>query len=101
MREFINWLKSIVIYTYAGPNRDKVEGKEIRQSVLDIGCGRGGDILKLYHARVGEYVGIDVDYEGIYSATDGAVSRFKYLKKKFPDFGKVTYLQADECKINS
>ena len=51
--------------------------------------------LKVYHARVGEYVGVDVDFEGIYSATDGAISRFNYLKKKFPDFGKVSYLQAD------
>ena len=95
MREFHNWLKSIIIYTYASPIRDSIEGKEKRQSMLDIGCGRGGDILKSFHARVGEYVGFDVDYEGIYSATDGAISRFKYFKKKYPGFGKVSFLQAD------
>ena len=70
-------------------------GKIVRQSVLDIGCGRGGDILKMYHARVGEYVGIDPDFEGIYSATDGAISRYNFLKTKFPDFGKVSFIQAD------
>ena len=95
MREFHNWIKSILIYTYASPMTNKIDGDKKRQSFLDIGCGRGGDILKVYHARVGEYVGIDVDFEGIYSATDGAISRFNYLKKKFPDFGKVAYLQAD------
>jgi len=95
MREFHNWIKSILIYTYASPLSNKLDGKKLRQSFLDIGCGRGGDILKVYHARVGEYVGLDVDFEGIYSATDGAISRFNYLKKKFPDFGKVSYLQAD------
>lgn len=95
MREFHNWIKSILIYTYASPMTDKLDGKKSRQSFLDVGCGRGGDILKVYHARVGDYVGIDVDFEGIYSATDGAISRFNYLKKKFPDFGKVAYLQAD------
>lgn len=95
MREFHNWLKSIMIYTYASPLTNTLDGKKVRQSFLDIGCGRGGDILKVYHARVGEYVGVDVDFEGIYSATDGAISRFNYLKKKFPDFGKVSYLQAD------
>jgi SAM-dependent methyltransferase len=102
MREFHNWIKSIIIYTYASPMANKIDGKEKRQTFLDIGCGRGGDILKIYHARVGEYVGVDVDYEGIYSATDGAISRFNYLKKKFPDFGKVTFLQADGgVKFNS
>lgn len=95
MREFHNWIKSILIYTFASPLSNTIDGKKKRQTFLDIGCGRGGDILKVYHARVGEYVGIDVDFEGIYSATDGAISRFNYLKKKFPDFGKVAYLQAD------
>lgn len=102
MREFHNWIKSIMIYTYASPIKNIIDGKKIRQSFLDVGCGRGGDILKVYHARVGEYVGIDIDYDGIYSATDGAISRFNFLKKKFPDFGKVSYLQADAgIELNS
>lgn len=95
LREFHNWIKSILIYTYCSPAANTMGGKIVRQSVLDIGCGRGGDILKMYHARVGEYVGIDVDFEGIYSATDGAISRYNYLKTKFPDFGKVSFIQAD------
>jgi tRNA G46 methylase TrmB len=95
LREFHNWIKSILIYTYCSPTANTMGGKIVRQSVLDIGCGRGGDILKMYHARVGEYVGIDVDFEGIYSATDGAISRYNYLKTKFPDFGKVHWIQAD------
>jgi SAM-dependent methyltransferase len=95
LREFHNWIKSIIIYTYCSPTSNTVGGKIVRQSVLDIGCGRGGDILKIYHARVGEYVGIDVDFEGIYSATDGAISRYNFFKTKFPDFGKVSFIQAD------
>ena len=95
MREYHNWIKSIIIYTYCSPIAHEKGGKIVRQSVLDIGCGRGGDILKMYHAKVGEYVGIDPDFEGIYSATDGAISRYKFFKTKFPDFGKVTYIQAD------
>lgn len=95
LREFHNWIKSILIYTYCSPTSNTLGGKIVRQSVLDIGCGRGGDILKMYHARVGEYVGFDPDFEGIYSATDGAISRYNFLKTKFPDFGKVTFIQAD------
>lgn len=102
LREFHNWIKSIIIYTYCSPTKFEKNGKIVRQSILDIGCGRGGDILKIYHARVGEYVGFDVDYEGIYSSTDGAVSRYNLYKKKFPDFGKVTYLHADgRTKLNT
>ena len=95
LREFHNWIKSILIYTYCSPTSNTLGGKIIRQSILDIGCGRGGDILKMYHARVGEYVGFDPDFEGIYSATDGAISRYNFLKTKFPDFGKVSFIQAD------
>jgi SAM-dependent methyltransferase len=95
MREFHNWIKSVIIYTYCSPTRKEINGKVMRQSLLDIGCGRGGDILKMYHARVGEYVGFDPDYEGIYSSTDGAISRYNLYKSKFPDFGKVTYFLGD------
>lgn len=95
MREFNNWIKSIIIYTYCSPARQERGGKIQRKSMLDIGCGRGGDLMKIYHARVGEYVGFDTDYEGIYSVSDGAISRYNYLKSKYPDFGKVSYLQAD------
>jgi len=95
LREYHNWIKSIIIYAYCSPVKEFGSKQFKRTSVLDIGCGRGGDILKWYHARVGEYVGIDVDYYGIYSSTNGAISRYNEFKKKFPDFGKVQWIQAD------
>lgn len=95
LREYHNWLKSIIIYAYCGPIKEFGSTQSKRTSVLDIGCGRGGDILKWYHARVGEYVGIDIDYYGIYSSTNGAISRYNEFKKKFPDFGKIQWIQAD------
>ena len=95
MREYHNWIKTSIINTYCSPSATEKGGKIVRKSFLDIGCGRGGDILKIYHARVGDYVGIDPDFEGIYSATNGAISRYNHLKTKFPNFGKVTYIQGD------
>jgi SAM-dependent methyltransferase len=95
LREYHNWIKSIIIYAYCSPVKEFGSKQTRRTSVLDIGCGRGGDILKWYHARVGEYVGIDIDYYGIYSSTNGAISRYNEFKKKFPDFGKVQWIQAD------
>jgi SAM-dependent methyltransferase len=95
MRSFQNWIKSILIYTYCQPFSRTKGDKLMKASILDIGCGRGGDIQKMYHARVGDYVGIDPDYEGLFAATDSAVSRYNFMKSKFPDYGKMIFIQAD------
>ena len=95
-RAFHNWIKSSLIYNYCSKN---LTGQKV--TVLDIGIGRGGDIMKYFSARIGELVGIDVDSNGIYSATDGAVSRYNNMKKKFPQFPKMTFMLADGgAKLN-
>ena len=95
MRDYHSWIKSIIIYTYCSPFNEFKNSDKKRSSVLDLGCGRGGDLLKWYHARVGDYVGTDPDYHGIYSSVDGAISRYNVMKKKFPNFGKITWVQSD------
>jgi len=95
MRGYHNWIKSIIIYTYCSPLFENKNSEKRRSSVLDLGCGKGGDLLKWYHARVGDYVGTDPDFHGIYSPVDSALSRYNEMKKKFPDFGKITWIQAD------
>lgn len=95
MRKFHNWIKSIMIYTHAAKKHSLRNGKEYRLKVLDIGCGRGGDIMKMYHPRVGYYVGIDPSYDNIHSPNDGALARYKIFKDKFPDFPKMEFIQAD------
>ena len=44
MRNFNNWVKSFLISTYVRQTRKKRDNPRI--SVLDIGCGKGGDLLK-------------------------------------------------------
>ena len=73
MRTFHNWIKSNIIYTYC----NKQYKNDVQQSVLDIGCGVGGDIMKFYYVSVAYYVGVDIAKEGIFSAVNGAISRFK------------------------
>jgi SAM-dependent methyltransferase len=95
-RHFHNWIKSILAYNYC--SKDVNNEKQI---VLDMGIGRGGDILKYFSARVGELVGIDVDNNGIYSATDGSYSRLANFKRKYPVFPKMTFMVADAgSKLN-
>ena len=95
MRDYHNWIKSTILYTYCFPQHITRVGKKKQMDVLDIGCGRGGDIMKMYHSRINKYVGIDVNYDSIYSATNGAISRYNNLKKKFPNFTDMTFILAD------
>ena len=94
MRNFHNWLKTNIIYPYCF--KRNIRNHEYRYDVLDIGMGRGADILKFFTTRVKSYVGIDPDYHGIYSSsTDGALSRLKTFKRKFPAFPPMTFIVAD------
>lgn len=94
-RDFHNWIKSIIIYSYCSQGKDNRDGKERKKTVYDMGCGRGGDIMKMYHSRVGEYIGTDPDYEGLFGAIDSATVRYQANVNKFPDFTKSIFIQAD------
>ena len=96
MRDWHNFIKSLLIFTYCSPKFiNRKDNRKQKIDVLDIACGRGGDNMKMYHARVKNYVGIDIDYHGINSSTDGAISRYNTLKKKFPNFTNMTFINAD------
>ena len=68
---------------------------KLKKISVDIGCGRGGDVMKWFHARIKSYVGFDPDYEGIYSSIDGIISRYNSRKKVFPQFYPAIFFQAD------
>ncbi|KAL9102302.1 MAG: hypothetical protein Q9163_002520 [Psora crenata] len=59
LRSFNNWIKSTIIHKFS-PNEDARGGDSL--NVLDIGCGKGGDLGKWAQAPqpVGYYVGVDV-----------------------------------------
>lgn len=91
MRDFHNYIKSNLIYTYC----NKMYQSNKQQSVLDIACGRGGDIGKFYYTNVDYLVGVDLDSEGFHSPVDGAISRYNAFRRKKPDFPKMYFIQAD------
>jgi SAM-dependent methyltransferase len=82
MGQFNNWVKSNVIYTYC--NAKSYDGIQLK--VLDIGCGRGGDIQKWYYCEVEMYTGFDPDLEGLTNATDGAITRYNQQKARHDRF---------------
>lgn len=91
MRNFHNWIKSIFIYTHCHP---VYQGNK-NLSVLDLACGRGADLMKFYYSKVSLYVGVDIDYDALTSAVDGAVSRYSKFKKSYPNFPKMFFIQAN------
>ena len=93
MRDFHNYIKSNIIFGYCSPK--ELNGKLQKLSILDIACGRGGDIQKFFHSRVKNYVGFDVDSNGIHSSTNGAISRYNTFKKKMPNMPKMDFMVAD------
>ena len=70
LKTFNNWIKSVLIHKFAYEplqNSNTVLPSKRGASqgrVLDIGCGKGGDLLKWAKARIGDYVGVG---EGILS----------------------------------
>ncbi|GAG38246.1 unnamed protein product, partial [marine sediment metagenome] len=91
MRNFHNWIKSSMIFSYINPT---YEGDR-HHTVLDIACGRGGELMKFYYAKVDMYVGIDIDNNGLISPTDGAISRYNQLRKTHPNFPRMFFVNAD------
>ncbi|KAG5264847.1 hypothetical protein AALO_G00258690 [Alosa alosa] len=56
MRNFNNWLKSVLI----GEILDKVRQRQREVSVLDLGCGKGGDLLKWRKGHINRLVCADI-----------------------------------------
>lgn len=59
---------------------------------MDLACGRGGDVRKFYYISVIKYVGIDIDYNGLTSKVDGAITRYNNLKNSKPGVPKMFFL---------
>ena len=66
--------------------------KGMRLYILDLCCGKGGDITKwrnvLQSRRGSKYVGIDKYADNIYNTKDGACSRYVSYQEKSKRFGK-------------
>ena len=95
MRNFHNWISSILLYTYCNP----VYEHEKQLNILDFKCERGKELMKYYYTKVNMYVGIDTDYNGIISPTDGAISRYNQLRKTHPNFPNMFFVHANPGAI--
>lgn len=91
LRSFNNWIKSCIIQKFSPEEAPQVEelgwGEEPKASaerkpllVLDIGCGKGGDLQKWQRApqSVGLYVGLDPADQSIDQARD----RYRGMRRR-------------------
>ncbi|KIR55441.1 mRNA cap guanine-N7 methyltransferase [Cryptococcus gattii Ru294] len=83
LKKFNNWIKSVLIGKFAHRPRGKV---------LDVGCGKGGDLNKWKQARIGLYVGLDVADQSVQQAAD------RYRRMPRPGFDAFFY--AHDCFSN-
>lgn len=58
LRNFNNWVKSVLIQEHTDKLREKDYGRRVR--VLDICCGKGGDLSKWQKARVDRVIFADI-----------------------------------------
>ena len=59
LKSFNNWVKSVLITKFAHPAfANGRKGRGMRGRVLDMGCGKGGDLTKWAKANVAELVGL-------------------------------------------
>lgn len=96
MRNFNNWVKSILVYTYIN---SVYEQGQRQLSAMDIECGVGVDIMKYYYGKVEFCINIDHDSASLLSPTDGAISRYNQLKKTHPNFPRMYFVRADASAL--
>ncbi|CAM8906286.1 unnamed protein product [Rhodiola kirilowii] len=78
LKKLNNWIKSVLIQLYTRKG----------DSVLDLACGKGGDLIKWDKAMIGYYVGIDIaagSVEDCRTRYNGEADHHRWRKKySFP-----------------
>ncbi|EGR31065.1 mRNA capping large subunit family protein, putative [Ichthyophthirius multifiliis] len=88
LRYFHNWIKSIIISKYSKQSQLIIQKEEDLTNcsnqlyVLEIGCGKGGDLKKWLHADIAFYIGVDISLNSLKEAHRRATQIMEQLPKK-------------------
>jgi mRNA (guanine-N7-)-methyltransferase len=107
LKSFNNWIKSVIIAKWAAPIfiGDGMDAGARRNNrpkgrVLDMGCGKGGDLQKWQKSRIQYYCGLDVAETSISQARDRA-SQLRSVSGFNVDFHTLDcYAQSVETVLN-
>lgn len=78
MRNFNNWIKSFLINKHVDDVRNGMTSGDHRVSVIDLGCGKGGDLLKWSKANIRHLVCVDIAETSVNQCKE----RFEFNKTK-------------------
>ncbi|XP_049868222.1 mRNA cap guanine-N7 methyltransferase [Pectinophora gossypiella] len=92
LRNFNNWVKSVLIQEYTDKVREKDYGRPIR--VLDICCGKGGDLSKWQKARVEKVIFADIAEVSVQQCQN----RYDDLRKRCGRLFSAEFIAADCTK---
>lgn len=80
LRKFNNWIKSVLIGTFARGPRTDPRGRPRGGRILELGCGKGGDLKKWQKVQPSGLVGADIAAVSI----EQAVARHRENPRSFP-----------------
>ena len=96
LQEFHNkFVKDIELYGKSVKmlKESRRSGAKEEIHLLDLACGKAGDLFKWNKNNIGRVVGIDINSNNIYDPKDGACIRYTEFKKKMTAFHIDTPLQ--------
>ncbi|KAM3964812.1 RNA guanine-7 methyltransferase [Aphomia sociella] len=92
VRNFNNWVKSVLIQEYTDKVREKDYGRPLR--VLDICCGKGGDLSKWQKARIDKVIFADIADISVQQCK----TRYEDLRKRCRSLFSAEFIAADCTK---
>lgn len=82
LRKFNNWIKSVLVGTFARGRDPTLDGRTRPRGgrILDLGCGKGGDLKKWEKVQPSGLVGADIASVSI----EQAIARHREANHKYP-----------------
>lgn len=86
LREFHNWVKNTMLF-----------GKSLQEgnSLLDMACGKGGDLHKWVSARVGWVLAVDLAEDSLNNPRNGAYRRYIDKRMEFTGTPPIVFVQGN------
>ncbi|KAI9998416.1 hypothetical protein PInf_002803 [Phytophthora infestans] len=86
MRALNNWVKSVLINEYSRREGD---------CVLDLACGKGGDLMKWTKRNLAQYVGVDIAQKSLEDAVERYTSFSRNGRDRDRKKTEVQFIQGD------
>lgn len=91
-------LPMMTFHNFWVKNKSLISNFKKANSLLDLACGKGGDLSKWIAGRYSTVVGIDIFEDNINNVVDGAYTRLKDSKNRLPEGAKYAFLPMDSSQ---